>query len=164
MADQADTVASCPVDHKARAAWLDQSKKSTPPGAPRNPFPTNASCDSSKLAQIDSASSSVNLSQQIPRSHQLGTAREVSTIPRALPDDSSRSSTRPANGERETGLDKTSGSWVYPSERMFFEAMRRKSYDPKAEDMHSIVPIHNAVNERAWKEIKEWEKGRGGDK
>jgi cytochrome c heme-lyase len=43
---------------------------------------------------------------------------------------------------------------------MFFEAMRRKSYDPKEADMKTIVPIHNAVNERAWYEIKRWEAGR----
>lgn len=46
---------------------------------------------------------------------------------------------------------------------MFFEAMRRKNYDPKADDMRSIVPIHNAVNERAWSEILEWEKGQGSE-
>ena len=47
---------------------------------------------------------------------------------------------------------------------MFFDAMRRKSYDPKAEDMRAIVPIHNAVNEKAWKEIREWERGKGADR
>lgn len=46
---------------------------------------------------------------------------------------------------------------------MFFEAMRRKRFDPRADDMRAIVPIHNAVNERAWGEIKKWEKGRGGE-
>ena len=35
--------------------------------------------------------------------------------------------------------------------------MRRKSYDPRATDMAAIVPLHNAVNERAWAEIKAWE-------
>ena len=40
---------------------------------------------------------------------------------------------------------------------MFFDAMRRKSFDPSTADMKTIVPIHNAVNERAWKEIKAWE-------
>lgn len=35
------------------------------------------------------------------------------------------------------------------------------SSDPK--EMKTIVPIHNAVNERAWKEIKEWEKPYGAD-
>ena len=42
---------------------------------------------------------------------------------------------------------------------MFFEAMRRKSYSPNATDMSTIVPIHNAVNERAWHEILGWERG-----
>jgi cytochrome c heme-lyase len=30
--------------------------------------------------------------------------------------------------------------------------------------MKTIVPIHNAVNERAWAEVMKWEAGRGGDK
>ena len=54
--------------------------------------------------------------------------------------------------------------WIYPSERMFFEAMKRKNHKPNAEDMSAIVPIHNAVNERAWKEICDWEKGQGSEK
>ena len=36
--------------------------------------------------------------------------------------------------------------------------MKRKNYDPRATDMSAIVPIHNAVNEKAWAEIKEWER------
>jgi cytochrome c heme-lyase len=47
---------------------------------------------------------------------------------------------------------------------MFFAALKRKSHDPQAADMKTIVPIHNAVNERAWMEIKAWEAGRGGEK
>ena len=34
---------------------------------------------------------------------------------------------------------------------------------PKAWTLKTIVPIHNAVNERAWMEIKKWEAGRGAD-
>ena len=60
--------------------------------------------------------------------------------------------------------DSRSGNWIYPSEEMFFNAMKRKDWDPRAEDMRAIVPIHNAVNERAWKEIKQWEAGRGSEK
>jgi len=44
---------------------------------------------------------------------------------------------------------------------MFFSAMQRKSYSPVASDMSSIIPIHNAVNERTWHEILRWERGRG---
>lgn len=40
---------------------------------------------------------------------------------------------------------------------MFFDAMKRKGHDTRAKDMRTVVPIHNAVNERAWKEIREWE-------
>lgn len=40
---------------------------------------------------------------------------------------------------------------------MFFNAMKRKNWDAKENDMSSIVPIHNAVNEKAWREICEWE-------
>lgn len=71
----------------------------------------------------------------------LSTDREVSSIPRT-PD----------------------AHWVYPSEAQFFAAMARKNHNPQASDMKTIVPIHNAVNERAWSEILKWEAGRGGDK
>lgn len=41
--------------------------------------------------------------------------------------------------------------------------MLRKDHNPRAEDMETIVPIHNAVNERAWSEVLKWEKGLGGE-
>ncbi|ETW85705.1 hypothetical protein HETIRDRAFT_43172 [Heterobasidion irregulare TC 32-1] len=52
--------------------------------------------------------------------------------------------------------------WVYPSESQFFAAMARKHHNPQAPDMKVIVPIHNAVNERAWGHVLAWERGRGG--
>jgi len=57
----------------------------------------------------------------------------------------------------------TDGKWIYPSEAQFFAAMARKNHNPQAADMKTIVPIHNAVNERAWSEILKWESGRGGE-
>ena len=35
--------------------------------------------------------------------------------------------------------------------------MKRKGFDAAAADMKTVVPIHNAVNERAWAEILKWE-------
>ena len=70
----------------------------------------------------------------------LSASREVSSIPRS---------------DKE--------NWVYPSEVQFYAAMARKDHDPRAPDMKVVVPIHNAVNERAWSHIKEWEAGRGGE-
>ncbi|KAF8636472.1 hypothetical protein AX17_003288 [Amanita inopinata Kibby_2008] len=55
------------------------------------------------------------------------------------------------------------GKWVYPSEAQFFAAMARKNHSPQSTDMKTIVPIHNAVNERAWEEVCKWEAGRGGE-
>lgn len=169
----------CPVDDKTRDAWLKQARAKAQAAGndapPLNPHPQPApsplqaeGCDSSSLDQKPSTSVPAS---GILASLRLGTQREVSSIPRAadLPPttDATANSThgeaRAANSEIDTGADKTTGNWIYPSEKMFFEAMKRKSYDPEAADMKTIVPIHNAVNERAWLEIKQWEKDRGGE-
>lgn len=63
--------------------------------------------------------------------------REVSTIPMA--------------GKHE------GKHWIYPSEQMFYNAMKRKNWTPEERDMGVVVPIHNAVNEQCWKRILEWE-------
>lgn len=153
---------ACPVDHKSRAAWMEQAAAQRPAQkSSKSPLPVGETCDSSQVDQSTSRDSPLQLPSFL-RGPRLATDREVSTIPRAMPE-ATKDGKRPANNEQETGADKSSGNWIYPSEQMFFNAMRRKNYDPQAEDMRSIIPIHNAVNERAWKEIKEWEKGRGAD-
>lgn len=55
------------------------------------------------------------------------------------------------------------GNWVYPSQKQFFEAMHRKNWEPETRDMKTVVPIHNAVNERAWAQILMWEKNQGAE-
>ncbi|GAO48546.1 cytochrome c and c1 heme-lyase [Saitoella complicata NRRL Y-17804] len=168
MADQAPTTANqCPVPHVKRGEWLAAAK-----GAPEQTVPTTQapSAEGGKcpvphdaretwLGAGNERSSSPQISplnnmpvepQQKPRPGQsasLPTEREISTIPRLESE---------SDGYR--GADKGSSNWVYPSEQMFFDAMRRKSWNPDAEDMKVIVPIHNAVNERAWQEIMKWEK------
>ena len=94
----------------------------------------------------------------------LSTDREVSSIPRSLPTNhdrhtlnSAEAAATPVNSERDTGHDRDSGNWIYPSQHMFFEAMKRKGHSPTPSDMDTIVPIHNAVNERAWNHIKTYE-------
>jgi cytochrome c heme-lyase len=88
-----------------------------------------------------SGSSACNeVSSAVTPSSPLSTSREISSIPRTASD-----------------------NWVYPSEAQFFAAMARKRHDPRASDMSVIVPIHNAVNERAWAAVKGWENGRGGE-
>lgn len=60
--------------------------------------------------------------------------------------------------------------WVYPSPKMFWEAMNRKGTlpthlsDPSSpktqEELDWIVTIHNVVNEQCWQEICKWERFR----
>ncbi|KIK63656.1 hypothetical protein GYMLUDRAFT_162820 [Collybiopsis luxurians FD-317 M1] len=94
----------------------------------------HSSSSTSTWTRLFSPSNTSNLPQQ------LSTERETSSIPKA-----------------------TDGNWVYPSEAQFFAAMARKNHNPHTSDMKTIVPIHNAVNERAWFEVMKWEAGRGGE-
>lgn len=168
-ATPADTssAAICPVDHKTREAWLQQHRPSGD-APPHPPIPN---------------SSQPNDTPRTKSTRPLSEEREVSTIPRALDPSSKQppsespaappspyaaeaaSHGAPSNSEYETGHDKETGNWIYPSERQFFEALMRKGNTPGstssaselATTVASIIPIHNAVNERAWKEIVSWE-------
>ncbi|XP_071398895.1 holocytochrome c-type synthase-like [Centroberyx affinis] len=56
----------------------------------------------------------------------------------------------------------TGKNWVYPSEQMFWNAMLRKGWrwredDLGPQDMTNIIKIHNRNNEQAWQEILKWE-------
>lgn len=50
-------------------------------------------------------------------------------------------------------------NWVYPSPQMFWNAMLRKGWrwkddDLSQEDMDNIIRIHNINNELAWQEVR----------
>lgn len=51
-------------------------------------------------------------------------------------------------------------AWVYPSEQQYYNAIKRKGYKASATDMPSTLAIHNAVNEKGWAMVKEWERER----
>lgn len=168
MADES----ACPVDHKTRDAWLAQAREAEALKAASQP----SKCPVDHTAQPAPKSWTQTFTSYLwsspppapepaapPRRHAgLDTDRVVSSIPRttgapaACPVDHGEADVRPANHEMESGLD-PSGNWVYPSEKMFFDAMKRKGYDAQVADMKTVVPIHNAVNEKAWEQIKKWE-------
>ena len=170
MAKDTETPAEvCPVDEATREAWL-KSKSSKPvfPGVIRKE--ESPTCDSKNLNQTPPPKkgffsglfgSSTPVEAPAPSKEGLGVDREISTIPRASPVNNAEGA-RPANSEKESGVSE-GGNWIYPSEKMFFDAMKRKGRAGDAADMKTVVPIHNAVNERAWKEIKEWERPWGSD-
>lgn len=140
---------ACPVDHRTRSKWLQVAGDSAPhplssPSTSRHPTTTRGG---------------------------LGTDRVISSIPRAstsfpssegsIPYPPSEHAVEVATG---AGSDLPPQKWVYPSEQQFFSAMQRKNHKPRKEDMRTVVPIHNAVNEKAWEEVLMWEAGMGGEK
>lgn len=140
----------CPVDH---AAIAQQNKcpvdHGDTHGASSEKCPVDNSTRSSWTSWFSSkpesnatsSASTTSAHPQISGNAQLPIERETSSIPR---------------------LD--GSNWVYPSQAQFYSAMERKNHNPHATDMKVIVPIHNAVNERAWAEVMKWEAGQGGDK
>lgn len=138
-----DKEPQCPVDHNSYKHLIPPSTEESQ-ACPVDPStyknflpPPKEGCDSEA---IDSTNNMPKVSQQNSLPDQkmpLDKQRETSTIPRANSDDK---------------------LWVYPSEQMFFNAMRRKNWNPEEKDMAVVVPIHNAVNEMAWQKILEWER------
>lgn len=125
---------ACPVDDKTRAAWLKANPTASFPGAAKGASAASRgnACDSEEINQTPPAQpglfarffSSTPPAEAPAVSTGLGTQRVVSTIPRASPVDDTEGS-KPANSEKESGVS-ASGNWIYPSEKMFFDAMKRK--------------------------------------
>ena len=57
----------------------------------------------------------------------------------------------------------TPGFWEYPSPQQFYNALVRKGWETPEEHVEMMVLIHNFLNERAWKEIIDWETLAGSD-
>ncbi|KAJ2080479.1 Cytochrome c1 heme lyase [Coemansia sp. RSA 988] len=155
----AGTAAKCPIDHSVS----NKDKVVRPDGGDTHPAACPADHGSSLKAFHPSASGAGldphNNMPKIPEQHagstqqtRLSTERTISSIPRADRYDAAGESECPALHE-QTAEDR----WIYPSEQMFFNAMRRKNWNPSEPDMKTVVPIHNVVNEMCWKQILEWE-------
>ncbi|GMM28223.1 cytochrome c1 heme lyase [Martiniozyma asiatica (nom. inval.)] len=135
--------AVCPVPHDKNASlpkghptipMSDESSKHNMPLFTRN-APEAIECKSDEMDQSLTTPQYANNG-----SDSLNDIRQISSIPRT-------------NAE---------SNWVYPSEKQFYNAMLRKQWNPEEEDMKTVVPLHNMVNEVAWKYILMWEKGQRG--
>ncbi|XP_055904995.1 holocytochrome c-type synthase [Eupeodes corollae] len=112
----------------------------------------NADVKSSSELKLNDGDNDVNPLNMMPSANQkpapdqpfpLPTDRQTSSIPKVTPD-----------GHVEF--------WQYPSQQMFWNAMLRKGWrwkneDVSQKDMGDIIKIHNANNEQAWKEVLKWE-------
>jgi len=127
---------SCPVAE-------GQGGGSAPPSMPQQ-----SSCPVS-LPENDPANNMPKVAEQSVwpgQSESLNTNRIKSTIPKGTFVPPHQKAVEDEN------------TWVYPSEQQFFNAMKRKGWDPKEKDMSTVVAIHNAVNERTWAEVMRWER------
>lgn len=149
MASSAD---KCPVDHKAPAAAQQQADK--------------CPVDHSALTHSDSSEKCpVDHSTRSSWTSIFSTKNDAPAPPQTQPTAGSSAGPRLATDREVSSIPRADGTnWVYPSQAQFYAAMERKNHNPHAPDMKVIVPIHNAVNERAWMEVMKWEAGQGGEK
>jgi cytochrome c heme-lyase len=124
---------SCPVDDNARQEWLAKH------GSPPHPFLPSLS--SSPSIPSPSAASHSSTFTYVTTPTSLSKERETSSIPRHSPPSASEP------------------NWVYPSPDQFYRSLinKRKDTSVNPETVNTIIPIHNAVNERVWEEILKWE-------
>lgn len=126
----ADEKDSCPSTAKTRSACpVDHTKWNMNPLNHMEEIPNQ---------ELSSGGAKCNLSQQ----------RVSSTIPKG---DYTPEHQQVTDDQTKSPL------WVYPSEQQYYNAMKRKGWNPQERDMKSIVAIHNTINERAWLEILKWE-------
>lgn len=132
-----DDAPDCPVDHSTRLAWL----QANPPPPPSSSSPTTSS--------------------HAP--HRLSEDREISSIPRHRPSSTSpipHPATQHPSPNAIPGQEQEE-RWIYPSPSSFHRALVAKQQNPNPVDMPIVVPIHNAVNERVWEKVLEWEREAG---
>ena len=98
-------------------------------------------------------------SDTCPVDHSSATAETWSAMASNLPVDHPPVPTSLPSTRETSSIPRTDGTkWQYPSQSQFYSAMARKDHSPRASDMPVLVPIHNAVNERAWAQLMEWER------
>lgn len=123
---------SCPVDHSNMEKCPVDHKGANVSITASNPLYNAAANDMA-----------FDHSKQIGQKINLSVDRATSTIPKGdfTPDHQP----------------KTAEKWVYPSEQQYFNAMKRKGYNPSERDIPAVLYIHNVVNEQGWSKVKEWE-------
>ncbi|KAJ3163061.1 hypothetical protein HDU86_002230 [Geranomyces michiganensis] len=143
-----DSKMSCPVDH---------AKHSNSPVAPQTSCPVpHDSRTTNPLAALDSDSCPYSAERQ-----EAELLAQRNNMP-PLSQQPAAGQKVPLSVEREHSSIPMAGqyegkNWIYPSEQMFFNAMRRKNWTPSERDMSVVVPIHNAVNEQCWHHVRRWE-------
>ncbi|GAA5934523.1 cytochrome c1 heme lyase CYT2 [Sporobolomyces koalae] len=157
------STSGCPVDHDTRQQWL----KDQPPAAesastmPRPDLPHHRLSEDREVSSIPRwlpASSS----RQDESSYAAAAATPPSACPAHDPNfkpTQTQPTEEPAlNSAERAAIVPSESNWVYPSPSSFYRALSAKNRNPNPQDMDIVVPIHNAVNERVWQQVLEWER------
>lgn len=152
MADES----KCPVDHSKREAWMEKMGK--PPHSPTEQKvetqPAEA-CPVDPSARVKWLKSVAVSSRGAPEAIEEATSSSGKVAGQILEETANLPIDREVSSIPRTD---TRTNWIYPSQKQFFEAMKRKKWNPEATDMLTVVPIHNHVNELAWRHILNWER------
>ncbi|WAR51658.1 hypothetical protein PtB15_1B94 [Puccinia triticina] len=146
-AQDSSNQATCPVDHRSKPGDQGCNKEyQAVPIADSNRLPTDR-----VISSIPRYRPELNQNRQASESDpSQQSACPVDHLPNRT------AATSGTNSEPEVEQ-----NWIYPSPSQFYNALKRKNRTPRAEDMYTVVPIHNAVNERVWRQVLEWEAGYG---
>jgi len=167
----------CPVDHSKMSGCPHAAGAAVNnhPMLPSQP-PTQLACDSSAMQQPPLPSMKgqcpVDHSQwkgPSPHNHSASSsssASAASIVGDVFPDSNPSPQQRAplnslpvASRIPKGGADVPDGStWVFPSPQRFYNAMTKKGWSPREEDMAWIVSIHNTVNEQTWARVMEYER------
>ncbi len=142
---------SCPVDHgKAESCPVDHGKQDSCPvdhsknGAESCPVDHGSAASSNNPLYNTNANDFVfDQSRTADQKANLSVKRATSNIPKG--------DFTPEHQPKATE------KWVYPSEQQYYNAMKRKGYNPSEADIPAVLFIHNHVNEQGWSKVKEWE-------
>jgi cytochrome c heme-lyase len=147
-ASESSSSGKCPVDHKGGAS---SSLWKVLGVAPKEPLlsPKDQELQQKNLpASLEEAAKHSQTplpGQRLP----LSTHRAESTIPRGEADETPH---------HQLIANTSTSRWVYPSEQQVFNAMKRKGWEGvEEESIPSFIQIHNSVNERSWKLLRDWE-------
>ncbi|KAH3900128.1 related to Cytochrome c1 heme lyase [Saccharomycodes ludwigii] len=182
---EADSAASCPVAPEARNKWMDALWGPTPKPTssavnnvndsiralpPNHPNVENSKGEEESKCPVNHEARQVWLkNSQSPKDATVPntTTQDIECSSTDLPEVLEYKTNVNLSEEREISSIPRTGkhdNWIYPSQKQFYEAMLRKNWKPNTDDMKTVIPIHNNINERVWNFIQMWEKNQGGDK
>lgn len=155
----------CPIDHKNMSkeeltGFMSRHKKLLAKPAPDVSSLPADSDHKEKSSNGETASREHRPAYDV-YGQEINQANMMPAVPNQLPSPGQVSRLSTERVSSTIPKSETDGrTWTYPSPQMFFNALKRKGKadDVDESDMESVVAIHNSMNERAWREIEQWER------